>query len=479
MAADFRQYLNLRPLDLSPAQIYLESIQVARTVLPNFELRPGTVEDAMFQAFAFMSALNIGAINRLPDNLMLGLGKMMGTPYSDGSRATMNAKFTANSNDGATLPAGTIVAWNSPTVEDDASYSYVFETTSELVIAANNPGDALPHGTTSVTSQLIGLIPPIPTGNELKVISFSQSILSAESAGTFAQGSNAETIDEFLDRSVSNIASMSSCLTTAQQLQNYIFSKYPNIIRRVKVYDLTDKDGDLELSDPAVAGKVVAFVYGPERNLTDTERNEILTDVSEKSVAGLEIGVKNVFLLNFGIQASVRYFANYNTGAVESEIKQNLLTAFSPNYAQFSEEILRNSDVQRVVYGSQSVHSVTTLSIAKQYSVTVTNAVKSGDNVVYTCNNHPLSVGDLVTVTSVTPNTLNTAIETAITARTTNTFTVVNAAASGTYASGGTGAATSPNWGSVSGSDINYRYKGSLLNLQLEKIQLTLTSIEI
>lgn len=479
MSSDFRQYINLRPLDISPAQIYLDAIQVARTVLPNFELRTGTIEDALFQAFAYMSALNIGSINRLPDNLMLGVGKMIGTPYSDGSRATMNVTFTANSNNGATLPAGTLVSWNSPTEEDDASISYVFETTSELVIAANNPGDALPSGTTSATSQDIGVIPPIPTTSELNIISFSQSIISAVAAGSFVQGSDAETVDEFLSRTVANIASMSSCLTTKQQLQNYIFAQYPNIVRRVKVYDLTDKDGNLQLSDAPVAGKVVAFVYGPERNLTGNELTEITTDVSEKSVAGLEIGVKNVFLLNFRIVATINYFANYETSSVESEIKQNLQIAFSPNYVQFSEELLRYVNVQRVIYASQSVHSVTSLTITTSYSgIAITGAVKSGNNVTYTSNNHPYSVGDMVAVTGITPNGLNSTSR-AITARTTNTFTVTNAGASGTYSSGGTSTGYSPNWGSVVGSDIEYYYKGSLLNLQPEKISLTLNSIEI
>lgn len=480
MSADFRQYINLRPLDISPAQIYLDSIQVARTVLPNFDLRPGTIEDAMFQAFAYMSALNIGAINRLPDNLMLGVGKMIGTQYSDGERATMNVKFTANSNDGATLPAGTLVSWSSATQEDDAPISYVFETTSELIIAANNPGDPLPHGTTSVTSQNIGVIPPIASGNELSIISFTQSIFSAESAGSFVQGNDAETIDEFLTRIVANISSMSSSLTTKQQLQNYIFAKYPNLVRRVKVYDLTDKDGGFELSDAAVAGHVVAFVYGPERNLTNIELGEITNDVLEKSIAGIDIGVANATLLNFRVVATVNYFSTYDVTAVENEIIQNLLTAFSPNYSQWSEELLRYVDVQRVIYASPSVHSVTSLALSTQYTgLTVTGATQSGNDVTYTCANHPLSIGDNVAVTGITPSTLDTSTATPVTARTTDTFTVTNAAASGTYGSGGSAAGNSPNWGSVSGSDINYYYKGSLLKLTPEKISLTLNSIEI
>ena len=88
------------------------------------------------------------------------------------------------------------------------------------------------------------------------------------------------------------------------------------------------------------------------------------------------------------------------------------------------------------------------------------------------------SINDVVTVTGITAAGLNCSAK-VITARTNTTFTVVDSAASGTYSSGGSAAVTSPNWGSVSGSDILYATKGTLLNLQSEKIVLTLNSISI
>ena len=111
MTIDFSQYVDLRPLDVQPADIYLDSIAIARTVMPDFALRVGTPEDAMFQAIAYMTALNVGAINRIPNSLMMGITKLLGAPVDEGTRATLTAQITAISTSGATIPASTILAY--------------------------------------------------------------------------------------------------------------------------------------------------------------------------------------------------------------------------------------------------------------------------------------------------------------------------------------------------------------------------------
>jgi len=100
MTIDFSQYVDLRPLDVQPADIYLDSIAIARTVLPDFSLRVGTPEDAMFQAIAYMTALNVGAINRIPNSLMMGITKLLGAPVDEGTRhGTNHCNFNKWSND--------------------------------------------------------------------------------------------------------------------------------------------------------------------------------------------------------------------------------------------------------------------------------------------------------------------------------------------------------------------------------------------
>lgn len=449
MTKDFSAYVDLTPLDISPVQIYLDAIETARSVFPNFELRQGTVEDAMFQAFAYMSALNIGSINRLPNSLMLGVGKMLGTQYSDGERATMNVKFTANSNSGATVPSGTLVAFRTPVQEDDGGFSYVFETNSELVISANNLGDELPFGTVAVTSENLGLMPIIVSGSAMSILSYSQQLLAVEAAGTFVQGSSPESLSDFLSRTVSRLGAMSSAITTGAQLRNHIFTQYPNLITQSIVYDLCDPDGSLLLSSSPVPGNIVSIIYGPGRFLTDGEKQTIITEVSAKCVAGLEIGIRNPFLLTFNIVADINYFSNFNVDVVEEIVKQNLLSQFNPLALYVSEPKLRYNSVLRNIYATPGVQNVNTLSISNISTSTITGSIKqktvtgavvggsgSTATITYTIGAHPFVIGDIATVSGITPAGLD-CTSAAVTAITSTGFTVVKANATGTYTSGG------------------------------------------
>lgn len=78
---------------------------------------------------------------------------------------------------------------------------------------------------------------------------------------------------------------------------------------------------------------------------------------------------------------------------------------------------------------------VATITAATTQTAAITGAVKSGNNVTYTATN-TFTVNDIVTVTGITPSGLNCTSK-AITSRTSSTFTIVNSAATGTYASGG------------------------------------------
>lgn len=473
MAEDFDTYIDLKPLDITPSQIYLDSIEVARTVFPDFNLRVGTIEDAMFQAFAYMSALNIGSINRLPDALFLGAIKMLGTSYKDGQRATMDVTFTANSNDGASIPAGTIIQHS--IVDDDFDLSFVFETNELLTIAANGVDDPLPTGSVECTCQVVGIIPEIASGTSMQILSYNPSLYSAVSNGNFVQGDNAESLVGYLNRGVASLAAMSSALVTANQAKNFVIASNPNLVTRAKVYDLTDKDGTLLVGDADVAGHVTIYAYGPRRFLTSPEKTTILASVSEKSVAGLDIGLLDPILLDLRITASITHFSTIESSELKASLENELASLLSVDNSSWEEELVRYDDILAFFLGNPYIRNVTSLSLAITDTGTITNAVKSGNNVTYTCANK-FAVGDLVTVTGITPSGLNST-QRAITARTPTSFTVVNASASGTYSSGGTCTVAYPNWGSASGNDYLFSKKGSILNISPQKIVLTLTAI--
>jgi hypothetical protein len=471
MTIDFSQYVDLRPLDVQPADIYLDSVAVARTVLPDFSLRVGTPEDAMFQAISYMTALNVGAINRIPNSLMMGVTKLIGAPVDEGTRATLTAQITAISTSGATIPASTILAYE--LVQNDQVVQYLYYTDQILVIPAVGINDALPTGTVSCTSVTIGLVPDVSVDDELVVLSYDQSIYSAKCSGGFTNGTSMESTNDFLSRAVTYIQSLSRAHATKNQLQSFMISAYPDLITRAKVYDLTDSTGLLDVEEASVAGYVTIYAYGQNRLLTAPEKTELELDIASRSIAGLTIGVLDPPILNFFITATILYDSSITSEELSPQITGNLLEFFNPLNCQYSEEQLRyNSVLNAIQINSQVVH-VSSLSVGFTRTATITGAVVSGASVTYTASNN-FSVGQTVTVTGITPSGLNISNK-VITARTATNFTVAaSGGASGTYTSGGTATVTLPGWSGTSGSDLLYDKKGSLLQLTEGNILLTL-----
>ena len=362
MAIDFTQYVDLRIMDVEPTSIYFDSINLARLVLPDFNLRPGTPEDAMFQAFAYMSALNINAINRLPNSLMLGVSKMLGFPTNQGTRATLTAQLTAVSHDGAVVPEGTLLAFE--ITQNDQILEYTFSTNEILTIAPNQPGSALPTGTVGFTCLVFGTIPQIANDTNLKILTYSQSLYSAKSSSSFVNGLNSETTDEFLNRATTYIQSVTSARTTKSQLQSYLSTSYPELITRTKVYDLTDSDGTLLNGDVAAPGFVTIFAYGPNRVLTNGEKTDILADVVGKTTAGLDIGIVDPPLVTFNITATILYNSAYDSTLVSNAIKAYVAERFSPRNCQYTEERVRYNEVLSALQQNSAVVHVTALTLA-------------------------------------------------------------------------------------------------------------------
>ena len=117
MPADFSEYIDLSVFDKEPGDIYRDSIELARLSLPDFNLRPGTPEDAIFQAAAYVSALNINAINRLPDRLMAGIVQILGYQRQEAISAEVDIEVTIGSYEGGNIPAGTVFVEDTSTIE--------------------------------------------------------------------------------------------------------------------------------------------------------------------------------------------------------------------------------------------------------------------------------------------------------------------------------------------------------------------------
>ena len=226
---DFSTYIDFSGFDEQPATIYQDAVAYAQTALPEFNPRPGTIEDAILQAGAYVGALSIGAINRLPDGLVEGILKIMGVTRIESTAGTVDVEiefFDA----GQTLDAGTLFIYDYFDGSQVIQLSFILE---DAVTAA----EAETTVTATLTSLINGVIPSIAIGTQFLPASPSAIIFSCTTTSVVAQGDSSETETQFLNRAATYLQSLSSTLNTATQIENYILLNYSNV-KRCKVYDL-------------------------------------------------------------------------------------------------------------------------------------------------------------------------------------------------------------------------------------------------
>jgi len=242
---DFSEYIDLTEFDLQPSTLYNNAVAYARSALPELEVRPGTIEDALIQAGAYVGAAAMGAINRLPDQLMEGLLRVIGINRNEATSATVDVEFTL-------FAAG-------DTVEENTVYTYdYFDGTQTLQFGfqLEEPVTAA-TGETTVSATLrcltSGPIPSFSVGTQLVPNAPSTVVFTCETTDEIVQGASSESDTDFLNRATTYLQSMSATLNTAKQIENYILRAYPTVTR-VKVYDLskaTEYRADLSASTNA------------------------------------------------------------------------------------------------------------------------------------------------------------------------------------------------------------------------------------
>ena len=227
---DFSNYIDLTVNDKQPDEIYNDAIDYAKIALPEFSPRSGTVEDAILQSTAYMAGFTSGSINRLPNGLMEGIMRLIGVVRKEATFGSISIEFTL-SGDGLTVPAETIVYFQ--TTDGDITVQYPFILSADTTAIAGES-----TVTATLTSQVGGILPTIDIGTILSLSQANTVVLSAATEAAVTQGARAETEAEYFDRATTYLESLSSCLATAKQVENYILTNYLEVYR-CKVYDLT------------------------------------------------------------------------------------------------------------------------------------------------------------------------------------------------------------------------------------------------
>jgi hypothetical protein len=227
---DFSEYIDLTVNDLQPPDLYAAAVDYARTALPEFEPRPGSVEDALMQAFALMNSLYIAAANRIPNGTIEGVLRLLGLERREAGVSGLNANFIVLSS-GGTVEQGTTVAYL--TEQDGNTVQYAFFV-RETVSAA--PGSySVP---VTLESIVLGPLPSIPVGTQLTITQPSSELISCTTSSGPLAVNSPETDAEFIRRGVTYLDSLSNSLCTATQIESYILTAYPSV-SRCKVYDLS------------------------------------------------------------------------------------------------------------------------------------------------------------------------------------------------------------------------------------------------
>jgi len=376
MAADFSQYVDLTIYDVQPVDIYLGAIDLARRTLPEFTLRQGTPEDALFQAFSYMSALSVGTINRLPPRLMEGLVKMVGMERRFGTRARVVVDMTARDNDGETvIPAGTVFGYTETVA--GVSAQYTFQLAEEVII----PG----HITTPQTeqailySQNVGLHPVLTAGDvfvSLSIVSGLESVVVAETISIpdppdatypFVNGVEPESDVTYLSRARTFLSSLNETLVTAKQVQSYVLANYESVGRCYVVdltkYDETGAGESTRIGGSSDTGYITIYAYGNKQLLQSADQIEISADVAAKSTAGLSVGIDDFFEASVDIEIEVIYDDSMDEEIMVRLIQEFVFNAVSRETFPLAEQHLRTSYIASVASSIDGVLSVGRVSI--------------------------------------------------------------------------------------------------------------------
>jgi len=411
MPADFSRYVNLTINDVNTASLYRQMIEVARTVMPEFNLRRGTVEDSIFQSMAYTGAIATNAINRVPDGLMQGIVSLFGFQRNFGTRATITATVTLYGTSGAAIPVGTQFRYRYVDAANGTFSDFLFVTSEDTIITAS----ATPTGTVELTCDVFGEIPIADVGTALLPLSVDTDINTVV-VDSFSNGTNALTDAEYLDSARTFLESISTTYVTAKQLEAAVLSNF-DYVARCKVFDLMDASTDRGVSvflpdtsrnvtSSLYKGYVSIFVYGFGRALTNSELSSIQSFAANSSMAGLDIEVVNFQTVTPTISVTASYDSTFSQALTIEAIKVSLSEYLSPQYFPYDEISVSSPRLRSTVLSNRLLATVTglvsvdsiTLSPPSDLTYTVLSSGNTAgqDAVITTSAAHGLVVGQRV-----------------------------------------------------------------------------------
>ena len=381
MSVDFTPYVNMQLYDRDPAELYLSTLELLQLNIPGLSVKPGTIEDALVQAFSFLTTVAINHLNTLPNMIMEGLANLIGVSRREAKFATLTATITALDYAGGQLEEGT--TFECSYTSGGTTYRDYFETTTPVIIDAvepvlnASPPTALPSTTLTLSATTIGYRQPIASGKTLTILNSQFVSDSAVALDTFEQGTEEETDTEFLARFSTYLRALGNSLTTAQQIEAFAITQFETI-SRARAVDLMDADLSMAQNAASAPGYVSLFVYGNGAPLNFLARKELSLSLQERMTAGLNLVVADIQVKNPVITVSVIIEKNMNFNSATDAIKATLFRVLSPVQFSDAEDKLRKSFI------ISSIMSVPGVIYVPSFSMSCSGTTASGDDLQFT-----------------------------------------------------------------------------------------------
>jgi len=379
---DFRPYIDLTVFDSNITQAYRDAVSYAKTNFPEFQPRVGTIENAILESVVFSTSSLITSINRLPDGLMEGLLALMGFSRLEATPSTGTVEFEVTINTGVTIAAGTVVSYDVFDTEGILT-QYLFETVEDLEIPVG-----FTTGSVGVSAVDASEYPDIPTPQSLTMVSTTPYVLLVTLTALASVGTDTESDSEYFARAVAYLASLSNCITTSNQLSNYLGVTYPTV-SRFKVYDLTDS-ADMDIAAANDPGNVTIALCDSDGNaISSAQKTIIESDVEAKTVAGLAVHMYDMRPFSVDVAVDVAVESGYSTASVSLAVSTAIEAYLSITGWDFADSITTKylTTIASKVPGVKYVDNITLdlgwahadCRAATTANINLANAIENGD----------------------------------------------------------------------------------------------------
>jgi hypothetical protein len=395
---DWAEYVDLTIYDKSVIDIFNESIDYGRDLLPEWSPQAGNIEVVLLESIAMQATNVIAAANRVPGAVMETLLVLYGIERDDGVKATATVAITLVNTSGYVVPAGTHFAYFP--LGGEKSVVYVLD--EDISVAAGGS-----VGTGDLTAIDIGTeFNNPPVGSALQILSTMPYLLSSILETQPSGGSDPETDTDFFTRASTTLRSYSGALTTPSQIQAWVLVTFPNDVYRCFVYDQRRKnDRDVTSSTydthdgyalVAVAGLNATVVDTSDVPLSVGQIDTISDELDLKTNTGLVTELVNAELVDVSVNVIVMPHMGYTSSQVIISITDALNSYLSPNEWNWA-DIVRRTEIIALIDGVEGVDYIVELVSLSSSSVNATVDV-NGDVAFHLLGSLPVSTGHTISV---------------------------------------------------------------------------------